>query len=227
MKTLGVASVVALVALASGCAATTDPSAPTDVADGELDSKQIVYSTNADGTWSENAATPQLNVWNSVRAYATFTGPTGKVRKMGVCTLRLTDTACSGLDSVDPVTGYGGPCASLYLAPGGYRYCTAPNGSGQKYCALRDGDQSVYCGGSPSYADHHAIAPGTYYAPYHEAESLTSYISYACFEGCSATDPSSSSARYNTWDCSASPQYCFKYYPSDPYCGGACPNGDA
>lgn len=210
-KIFGSSAVLLVVA---GCASAVAPDAPADLAEGSLDEQQLIYSTNTAGTWSADAKTPGLDIHNRVYASAVFTGPTGSTRKMGVCTLRLTETTCSTVAD----------CSTVYVPTGGAKYCTAPNGTGQKVCAVRAGSQTSYCAGSPALGGT-AVAPGTYSTPHQPAESLTSYISYACFEGCAATDPSSSSAVYNTWNCSASPQFCFRYYPGDDTCGGNCPDG--
>ena len=91
-KYLMAVALVGPMALATACAAEA-PAEGVDMAagadDGMLESTQIVYSTNADGTWSESGMAPVFK-WpynSSVRASGVFTGPAGKTRGMGVCLL--------------------------------------------------------------------------------------------------------------------------------------------
>lgn len=186
-------------AMVLGTACTTDlaDEAPSPTDDAALDTAAWVYSTNADGTWGAKAGAPVNNLYgNQVRGAATFTGPSGKTRKMGACILR------QGLlnDAVVPCAGgtqaqVDAQCAGLNVGTGGNRYCTQADGSGsgQKYCFVRPGTQTQYCGGSPALSGQ-AIAPGTVTTPWVGTTTNSYWLTYACFEGCSATDPSSSSA---------------------------------
>lgn len=77
---------------------------------------------------------------------------------------------------------------------GGSRYCTSENGGATKYGYYRPGPATSYCAGTPANGGV-AIAPGTISKGF-VYNRLTTWISYACFEGCAATDPSASSPAY-------------------------------
>ena len=70
---IGLVTSLGLVVVA-GCSVGASEQVP-GVEDEALDEQQIVYSTNADGTWSANAATPSFNALIGIRGSATFTGP--------------------------------------------------------------------------------------------------------------------------------------------------------
>lgn len=183
-----------VLALASGCAAPAD--APDVDVDVDVDAQQIVYSTNADGTWSANAAQPTQLPELEMYASGTFAGPAGKTRKMGVCALRLSTTSCSTVANCGSVPSS--------LPTGGARYCTAPNGGSSKVCAWRPGTATAYCAGSPAGGGV-AVSPGTFATDLFSAGFHQKWISYACFEGCAATDPSSSSAAISSYQCTTGP----------------------
>jgi hypothetical protein len=173
-----------LVACAAGEA--VDSEAPGLDPNG-LEESQVITSVNADGTWTANALTP-VKPGYEVSAVATFTGPPGKTRRMGVCAL-LRGSAGAGTTCNTVADCSGAPAL---LPAGGFRYCVAPNGTGTKKCFYRPGPPAQYCTGTPAMAGNPPIAPGTFYTPSTSYTGL--WISYACFEGCAATDPSSSSA---------------------------------
>lgn len=211
-RTFVVATGVALASIfgITGCAASdvADVSAPAEVG---LEETQIVYSTNADGTWSSDAQAPGFAQTPGTYTYegagaAVFTGPSGKTRKLGVCVLKQympsSPTACN------TVADCGSAPSSL--PAGGARYCTAENNSGQKTCFFRPGSAANWCAGSPANGGV-AVAPGYYQTPLFSAGLATQkYISYGCFEGCAATDPSSSSVGVYP------PKQC------QQYCNGVC-----
>lgn len=197
MKTVAkmVTLVVGAFALTTvACSTETDDGVAPEAADVSLDGEQLVTTTNADGTWTGNAYT--FETYGPlgravVNAAADFTGPAGKKRKMGLCLLRMSSITCTATTQAQVDS----QCASITLPTGGSRYCTAPNGSGTKKCAWREGPPSTYCAGSPALAGA-AVSPGTYTAPGKGNKMSVPYISYACFEACAVTDPSSSSAAY-------------------------------
>jgi hypothetical protein len=189
-------SLVAIVGAAVvGCAAeSTAPDVVDDVevAEATSEPQQVMTSVNGDGTWTADALPPFTSAVSTyAKGRATFTGPAGATRAMGVCLLRVLDTACNTVAdcSSAPVT----------LPTGGFRYCTAPNGTGQKYCAYRPGPPASYCAGTPALPPVNGlpqkVGPGTYNSPQTATGSGWKYISYACMEGCVATDPSSSSVQ--------------------------------
>lgn len=174
----------------------------TDGSDVDLDTvapNQTITSVNADGTWTANAtcSISQLTCkpsfsWEGTAA-ASFTGPTGKTRKMGVCALLKSKTSAGAYKSCTTVADCSTAPASL--PSGGSRYCTAPNGTGTKYCFHRPGPATSFCAGSPALSGNPAVAPGYYSVALDDPTPSETWISYGCFEGCSATDPSSSSAQ--------------------------------
>jgi hypothetical protein len=176
--------VVGVVIFASACAEPPEADAPSLEDDG-VEPLQTVTSVNADGTWVADASFINQTV-NNIYAGASFTGPSGKTRRMGVCALKQfqenNPVACATVADCNS--------APSSLPAGGFRYCVAPNNVGQKYCFYRPGSPASYCAGSPAQAGNPPIAPGTYYTP--STAGSGCWISYACFEGCATTDPSSS-----------------------------------
>lgn len=155
------------------------------------------------GTLTATANQPvSMQFAGTVRGSAAFSGGTAK---MGVCTLQLReDVPCT--TAAD--------CAALPVGSGGSRYCTNPNNSGQKYCALRLGAATAWCAGSPAQGGV-AVAPGTYTTPAQQiTDTVTHWVSYACFNGCSGStaDPSVSSTETVILQCQVSPP---------PGCGAA------
>jgi hypothetical protein len=193
---LGLSGLVAM----SGCASALSEDERAAAVTGAADEQQIIYNTNADGTWSADAQKPQFDELDfyTMRARGTFTGPAGKTRKMGVCLLKHTTTPCTTVAdcSSSPAT----------LPTGGFRYCTGANG-GPKYCAFRPGTQGDLCGGSPGLGGV-AVAPGYYESGWYFSSGNAQFLSYACFEGCSASDPSSSSMTLSPFYCQKNPSNC-------------------
>jgi hypothetical protein len=165
------------------------PSADTDT----MESQQVIYNTNAQGIWSSEAWTPSQNVNFGISGGGTF-GVTDQVvkqptRRMGVCLLKQgSPGAGTTCNTVADCTA-----APTNLPAGGFRYCVAPDGVGAKKCYVRPGPASSYCVGTPALAGSPPIAPGSYTTPTTYTAVVGKWISYGCFEGCSATDPSSSS----------------------------------
>lgn len=177
----------ALVFAAFGCAAPGAEDAPS-TEDG-LEPSQLVTS----GSWTAYAQGYSSEMGDAFGAYATFTGPANTSRKVGTCALR------QYLNSSVPVTcTTAADCGSApsSLPTGGARYCTAPDGVGTKKCFYRPGSATSYCAGSPALGGAAMTADSSGYVWLDKtvsAASNTRWISYACFEGCAATDPSSSS----------------------------------
>lgn len=199
---------LAMVASFLTLAACTSEATSSDLPETEegLEASQTIYNTNADGTWSASAQTPWLDdIYNPyyMKGGASFGGPSGKTRKMGVCLLEKTGTVCN------TVADCGSSPASL--PTGGSRYCSTLNGTGSKYCMFRPGTQTAWCAGSPALGGT-AVAPGSYQTNWMNVPWQTPYVSYACFEGCTASDPSSSSVAKLKDN-----RYCLKY-PFDPNC---------
>jgi hypothetical protein len=188
-------SIVAVGAMLVGCASESEGQAPEVEIDLAAEDA-IITSVNAQGTWTAEAHAPgaatSSGIYADVWARATFTGPAGATRRMGACLLELSTTPCT------TTAGCNAPPA------GGFTYCAAPNNTGQKYCAYRRGPASTWCTGTPALAGNPPIAPGYRETGWLSVYTSRKYISYACFEGCSATDPSVSSGRL-----------------SPPACGGA------
>jgi hypothetical protein len=180
MKIFGTATIAAVCSLLAsvGCSLQA-PASDEAVAleDGTIEEQQTVYdngwsaTANAPGTWGVSAPKGQ--------AVADFTG--SGTRRAGVCLLKKTSTTCNTVAD----------CSGVTVAPGGFRYCTSPNLTGQKYCYVRNGSAASWCGGTP--ANGAQISAGTVYSPAVNVWFGDNLISYACFEGCVATDPSSSS----------------------------------
>jgi hypothetical protein len=207
--------VASALALTVGCAAEAESGSVPDVDVETLETAASITSVNANGTWVANATAPMQVGIGSVRAKATFTGPAGFTRAMGVCLLKMTTTACNSVAD----------CASspASLPSGGFRYCTAPNNGAQKYCAFRPGSQATYCGGTPALPPvgglPQKVAPGTYQTATAGVSPAVDYVSYACFEGCTATDPSVSSTEFASCYANAPPGSNF-YYCVDVRCDG-------
>lgn len=192
MKTLGSMNVafaaLGLAAVALGCATpAADEAREADV--DSLTPQAMITNANADGTWTATALKPVGE--DSVNGVATFTGPSGKTRKMGVCVIREYRNTSNLATSCTTVADCGS--SPSYLPTGGSRYCTSADNSGGKSCFYRPGTQASLCAGSPANGGV-AVAPGTFVTgPSPGATTSQFWISYACFEGCTASDPSASS----------------------------------
>jgi hypothetical protein len=211
MQVVRIFTVASVAGLLGACAAQApDDQEQAPVAeDDTLDPAQTI--TN--GAYTATANTPNAAIQNSIRASATFTGPAA--RRMGVCLLRMTATACN------TVADCGSAPASL--PAGGFRYCTNPGGSGQKYCAYRPGSQTALCAGTPANGGI-PINPGALTtANVGIPIESTSYVSYACFEGCAVSDPSVSSAGRSVSYCKVYdvPAGCAAQYGVDVNCDGS------
>jgi hypothetical protein len=173
-----------------GCVAPADAPA---VDDDRLGEAQLL----SNGGWTANAL-GSFNALGRFKADATFTGPANASRRFGVCGLKvhLPSVACNTTADCNN--------APTSLPAGGFRYCSASNGVGQKYCMFRPGPAANFCAGTPvtgtpvnvgptgsTVLSKVAMAPG-------DVGAL--WQSYACFEGCLASDPSSSSLYQYTPD---------------------------
>lgn len=189
-------AVGAVLAAAVGCSSPVDDDEAAEAPEAvELgtEAQQILYSTNADGTWSANATGTDADS-TANRAHATFTGPAGKTRRMGVCLLKK----YGGFNGTPCTTTAQCGAAPTTLPAGGFRYCAAPQNTGQKYCFFRPGPPTTYCAGTPAQ-NLQPVSPGAKSTPI-VVSGKGMFVSYACFEGCSATDPSTSSAEQATPD---------------------------
>jgi hypothetical protein len=158
-----------------------------------VESQGGVTSCNADGCWTAKALRPVAPsaFAASYRVYgrASFVGPEGHRRRMGVCLLQqyVPATACTTVAD----------CANAptVLPPGGFRYCAAPGHGDDKSCFYRPGSPPNFCAGTPADPDRNPIAPGIYKTPAWTTSSSATWISYACFEGCAVVEPSVSRPR--------------------------------
>jgi hypothetical protein len=182
------ATAVATFVVLGGCAGSQADVDDAPVAlDDELHPQQIVYSAAANGTWSANALNGGYDL--KYQAVAQFGGPGWATRRMGVCALKQYKGP-----------PYGGPkacntaadCAGISVPAGGFRYCVAPNGVGAKTCFIRPGPATTYCAGTPANGGV-PIPPSTVATGLFNMGPSSAWLSYACFEGCAVTDPSSSS----------------------------------
>jgi hypothetical protein len=194
---------LAATTVALGCATATTPetepsdSTPDLAMDG-LDEAQLITSWDANGMWTAAAMRPYSTRGRIEYGYAEFTGPGWATRRMGVCLLQQTSVACNSVAD----------CAGVAVPTGGFRYCTSPGGAGAKKCWVRPGPQTTWCAGTPANGGV-PIAPGTVIVqPSRSATVGSQWISYACFEGCAATDPSSSSVGVVISDCQRCGTYC-------------------
>jgi hypothetical protein len=175
------------ITIIGGCAVRTEE--PAEVPAAEDDVLGELASVTS-GAWTGTAVTPftpglGLNrPWGDLSASASFAGPAGSTRRMGVCLLQMTTTPCTSVAN-----------CTMTPPPGGFVYCTKPDGAAQKYCAFRPGAPSTWCAGTPALGGNPPIASGSYTTPRRGALSGVDYVSYACFEGCSASDPSVSSRK--------------------------------
>lgn len=167
--------------LAAGCSSRAEDGPLAGRVRSDALTTEAVVSCNSDGCWTAEAQHPvgrtAFTTSYRVRGGATFTGPAGATRRMGVCLLR----------QHEPVT----PCATIAdcgnapatLPPGGSRYCVAPDGTEQKSCFYR-GSSADYCAGTPADPNRAPIAPGTYLTPALTQETGATWLSLACIEGC-------------------------------------------
>jgi hypothetical protein len=190
------AGLVALLATAACESGDTESVAPV----AELDTtgaQGTVWSANAQGWWSATAQVPDVPstfvgeggyTYFNFRGSAVFDGPAGATRRMGVCLLAhmggVGGIACSTAADCGTPSG------------GNFYYCADPYSTGNKQCYVRPGSQTAYCGGSPALPGNAPIAPATIYTPQFTASYGNYWVSYACFEGCATTDPSTSSIGY-------------------------------
>jgi hypothetical protein len=199
-----------MVGLIGACAAQTEdatneaaPAADEDA----LDTEQVLVN----GAYTATAYKPSSVIPNSIRSGANFAGP--GPRRMGVCLLRLTTTACNTVADCNS--------APVSLPAGGFRYCTNPDATGTKYCAYRPGSQTGYCAGTPALGGA-LVNPGTFYSPNVGIPlDSTKYVSYACFEGCAVSDPSISSVTYSVSQCKAADPCGWADYCIDFGCDGS------
>jgi hypothetical protein len=197
----GVMTVGVLVAL-GGCSVAAvetgdDDDAPTAAMDG-VEAQQIVYSADANGMWSANSL-PVLWSNNRFEGETTFTGPAGYTRRMGACVLRQYQTSVNG-PTVPCNTVADCNSAPASLPAGGFRYCVGPNGSSNKSCFYRPGPATTYCRGTPANGGI-PIAPTTLGVTVSYAPNFSRWTMYGCFEGCTATDPSSSTVAQTVNGC--------------------------
>lgn len=174
----------------AGCTVGADQGAPNVATDG------VGEAYYYDG-WTATSYAPILTYPPAgclIRAKAVFSG-TG-TKKAGVCLVKkhLPAQACSSVNDCGS--------APASLPPGGYRYCAAPGGSGQKYCFFRQGSPTNYCAGSPAQGGA-PVAAGTYLTPNRSALLDEVYASLACFEGCASSDPFVSSVTLAVGGCTA------------------------
>ena len=140
-----------------------------------------------DGEWSVSAAA--IAGAGKVTGMATFEGPAGQTRRMGMCLVqRYTSpegaVACSTLADCDPV--------SAALPPGSHLYCVRSKFDGSSYCHFRPDRPEAYCAGSPAL-ELSPVAPGTYRVEV-AAPAGSEWHAMACFEGCAALPPVASPA---------------------------------
>ena len=103
---------------------------------------------------AEHAPTAAPRIYTTdyaVFGSATFTGPPGYTRRMGLCLVRKTGTHC---DTV-------ADCAQIPIPLGGFRYCVAAKSVGRKNCWIKPGPNAKFCAGSPANGGI-PVAPGTY-----------------------------------------------------------------
>jgi hypothetical protein len=183
-------SVVLMCGVVAGCAeAIPEGTGDTpDIVEDALGTEATITNTNADGVWVADAIGTSANVDN-LFAKASFTGPAGKTRRMGACLLRRYEPPSGGAQTCTTVADCSN--APSTLPTGGFRYCTASAGSTIKRCYFRPGPPTTHCVGTPANGGQ-PIASGFYNTP-GGPEREGAYISYACFEGCTASDPAISS----------------------------------
>lgn len=190
---LGVSALMAV----AGCA-TEDVSAQAPEVDGDtLGEEAMVSSQNAAGWWYATAHEPWSPEFNTVVGRASFDGPQGVTRRMGVCLLQMTNTPCTGIPvgSETKQQAINRECAASpsHVPTGGFRYCAKADGESQKRCAVRPGSPANFCAGTPALGGAQVYV-GYKSTPVRGMSLNVQYVSDACFEGCTATDPSVSSA---------------------------------
>jgi hypothetical protein len=205
----------ALALVVVGCSSEAVEEAPAVDADALDEEVGTIYN----GAFSATASTSFMGFYDvgqwrysQIRANASFTGPSA--RRMGVCLLKSQYNG-TGLRPCSTVADCGTP------RPGGYAYCVDPYGGGQKHCFERPGTQTAWCAGSPALPGAPPITPGPISTPTY---TLTEgsywgqgayWLSYACFEGCTQSDPATSAIGWTY-----GPQ--FRPCGGEPMCGNQC-----
>ena len=138
-----------------------------------------------DGQWSVFVTASAAK--GSVTGVATFDGPAGQTRRMGICLVRRHVSAAGGAACLTA-----DDCDSLSssLPPGAHLYCLRPAPPEAGHCHYRPGPPQAFCAGSPAQALS-PIPPGTYRVEV-MAPAGSEWRATACFEGCSALPPATS-----------------------------------
>ena len=140
-----------------------------------------------DGEWSVSVSA--VAAAGKVAGVATFVGPAGKTRRMGMCLVQHYLSATGGVACHTPDDCQ---AISASLPPGAHLYCLGSALDGPSHCHFRPGTPQTYCAGSPAQGLS-PIAPGTYRV---EAAAVagSEWRAMACFEGCAALPPAASPA---------------------------------
>jgi hypothetical protein len=185
------AAVVVLVPLA-GCSAENAVEVPTSdtpaIDDGFVEPRASMtvngFTIDATSPIMTSAAGPVGQLYFA-RGAMTISGGAG-VQRMGVCALRLHRDGSNNPVACSTVADCNG-------IPGNALYCTNIDNAGQKYCFVRQGSQASSCAGTPANGNV-PIGNGSYTTPLQGASWASTWISYACVNGCITTDPSVSSS---------------------------------
>jgi hypothetical protein len=196
---------------AAGCRAeeATGATAP-DAEESGLETHQTISSNG----WNMSSYAQGIGASQSVIASATFWGTPYATRNAGVCAIRQYRDAAGQAVGCNTASECGTYSAPASLPPGGSRYCTSPDGVGPKTCFYRPGPGSTYCAGTPATGSPIQLDGSGYAFPITvpPAPLGSIWIAYGCFEGCGATDPSSSSSTTVLTGCFGGDGY------SPPFC---------
>lgn len=169
---LRIALSICVLELITSCALDVREVAPTHAA--------ALSERMRDGEWS--VVVSVLPGAGTVTGIATFDGPSGQTRRMGICLVQRYTSPDGGIACNAPAD-----CDSISTSlPAGARpYCL--DASPQSACHFRPGGPQTYCAGSPALGLS-AIAPGTYQVEV-AAPAGSEWRAVACFEGCVALPP--------------------------------------
>lgn len=209
MKKILSGAVVLMAIAVSACASETSPMG--DTPETSLDGVDEQGSVTVNGVTLTALAPEYASSFGGMRWTVRGKMSTNGTAKQGVCLLQPTSVAC---DPNGPKGTTGHLACAQNALSGWHSYCGQIEGQGGYVCMHRPGSQTQYCGGSPVTGA--LVSAGTVYTPSIGVPSNTTqmWVSYACYAGCTASDPAVSSLTG------------IKYVPppcgGEPMCGNYC-----
>lgn len=205
-----------------GCAETAqDEGAPVAEDDGL--GERLAGLTN--GGWYVEAKTPNVAPYYKIQARAWVQRNTTPDKRMvGVCLMEEGRTSTNQIKTCS--TAADCTNAPSTLPSGGARYCAKAENETVKRCWFR-ASNALSCAGSPAtHAPVDLTPPAvatTLATPYKISyDTSIKFISYACFEGCLASDPAISSAAASTMVYDGTSSSGGGGHPRCEMCGSVC-----